>query len=117
MQISELAKRTGVSARALRHYEERGLLHPERSSGGYRDYSESDIVRVARIKTMINAGLNTQVIREYFECARDGEHGTTMEMCPNLRSELEAISEHLSAEQAKIYETQQRLIDLVSLGS
>lgn len=115
MQISELAQRTGVSARALRHYEERGLLHPERSSGGYRDYSELDIVRVARIKTMINAGLNTQAIRKYFECARDGEHGTTMEMCPHLRSELEAIAERLSAKQTELYDTQQRLKALAPL--
>jgi len=39
MQISELAKRTGVSAHALRHYEKLGLIQPARSNNGYRNYT------------------------------------------------------------------------------
>ncbi len=41
MRISELARRTGVSPHALRHYERLGLLRPARTTGGYRDYPES----------------------------------------------------------------------------
>ncbi|MGV9304358.1 MerR family transcriptional regulator [Nonomuraea sp. NPDC003727] len=55
MLISELAELTGASARALRHYEDRGLLVPTRNSSGYRDYSESDVTRVAQIRTMLSA--------------------------------------------------------------
>lgn len=36
MQIGELARLSGVSARALRHYEDRGLVIPNRTAGGYR---------------------------------------------------------------------------------
>ncbi|MCT1367232.1 MerR family transcriptional regulator [uncultured Kocuria sp.] len=109
MQIGELASRTGASPRALRHYEERGLLFPERSSGGYRDYDPGDIVRVAQIKSMIGAGLTTASIKRYIDCAREGEHGTWLELCPSLRAELNSIAEHLDAKQAELSERKQRL--------
>lgn len=109
MQISELAKSTGVSARALRHYEDRGLLAPERTSSGYRDYDETDIIRVAQIKTMIDAGLSTATIQRYLDCARAGDHGTSLEMCPSLRAELDSIAERLTSKQAELRLTQQRL--------
>lgn len=92
MQIGELAKRTGVSARALRHYEDRGLLVPERTSGGYREYAAADVARVAQITAMIRAGLNTATIWRYLDCARSDEHGTALDLCPDLTAELAAIS-------------------------
>lgn len=116
VQISELARLTGVSARALRHYEDRGLLVPERTPSGYRVYSEEDITRVAQIRTMISAGLNTATIQRYLDCARIGDHGTELEMCPNLRAELDAIAECLSSKQSELRETQQRLHELASVG-
>ena len=112
--ISELAELTGVSTRALRHYEDRGLLVPARNSSGYRNYAESDVARVARIRTMISAGLNTSTIRQYLDCARSGEHGTTLEMCPALRAELAALARRLDARQAELRDTQRRLSELTS---
>lgn len=116
MLISELAELTGVSARALRHYEDRGLLVPARTSSGYRDYSESDVVRVAQIRTMIAAGLGTSIIQRYLACARTGDRGMSLEMCPDLRAELEALAEQLDARQAELRETQRRLTGLTSVG-
>ncbi|CAL9484001.1 MerR family transcriptional regulator [Streptomyces sp. enrichment culture] len=114
MRISRLAERTGATARALRHYEDRGLLVPERDRNGYRVYTESDIVRVAQIRTMIAAGLGTAVIRRYLDCARSGEHGVSLEMCPALRAELDALARRLDAEEASLRETRQRLAALTS---
>ncbi len=49
-QIGELAKKTGLSVRALRHYDELGPLKPsERSDAGYRLYAEVDVRRLFRI--------------------------------------------------------------------
>lgn len=112
MQIGELARLTGVSARALRHYEDRGLLVPDRTSGGYRDYSEGEVTRVAQIKAMIAAGLGTATLRRYLDCVRLGDHGVSVEMCPDLRAELDSIAECLTAKQAQLRETQQRLNEL-----
>ncbi|MER7716264.1 MerR family transcriptional regulator [Streptomyces flaveolus] len=114
--ISELAVRTGVSARALRHYEDRGLLVPARNSSGYRDYSESDVTRVAQISTMISAGLGTSTIQRYFDCVRTGDHGIALEMCPQLRAELDSLASRLDARQAELRETQRRLSALISTG-
>ncbi|MFI0780086.1 MerR family transcriptional regulator [Streptomyces sp. NPDC021212] len=114
MLISELAELTGVSTRALRHYEDRGLLVPARDSSGYRNYTESDVTRVMQIRTMISAGLNTSTIGQYLDCARSGEHGTTLEMCPALRAELVALARRLDARQAELRATQRRLSELTS---
>jgi DNA-binding transcriptional MerR regulator len=51
--IGEMAERTGASERALRYYEEIGLLRPEAySTGGFRRYSEAQVARVGRIREL-----------------------------------------------------------------
>ncbi|MCO5996080.1 MerR family transcriptional regulator [Actinoallomurus rhizosphaericola] len=117
MLISELARLTGVSARALRHYEDRGLLVPARDDNGYRDYSESDVIRVAQIRMMISAGLGTSTIQRYLDCVRTGEHGTHLEMCPGLRAELDAMARRLDAQQAELAERRRRLCALAAATS
>ncbi|MFB7252508.1 MerR family transcriptional regulator [Microbacterium sp. NPDC056234] len=116
MQIGELARLTGVSARALRHYEDQGVLVPVRTKGGYRDYTEEDVTRVAQIKAMIAAGLNVATIQRYLDCASGGNHGVSLEICPNLRAELTSIAEHIVAKQADLRERQLRLHELASIG-
>ncbi|AOZ03366.1 MerR family transcriptional regulator [Cupriavidus sp. USMAHM13] len=51
MQISELAKRVGVTAHAVRHYESLGLLVARRRPSGYREFDEG-AVRELRFITM-----------------------------------------------------------------
>ncbi|CAM5727047.1 hypothetical protein SBADM41S_09163 [Streptomyces badius] len=46
MQIGEVAARTELSLRTIRHYEETGLVVPSaRSRGGFRLYTEYDVAR------------------------------------------------------------------------
>lgn len=53
LQIGEAAERTQLTQRTLRYYEEKGLLPaPSRMDGGFRLYSESDLERLERIKTL-----------------------------------------------------------------
>ncbi len=49
ISIGALARRTGVAVSALRFYEEKGLLHPERNAGGQRRFLKADIRRVSFI--------------------------------------------------------------------
>ncbi|NYI05644.1 MerR family transcriptional regulator [Allostreptomyces psammosilenae] len=71
MRIGELSRRTGVSERALRYYEEQGLLRPARRPSGYREYDEADVARVRRIRLLLAAGLGTAVIAEVLPCMWD----------------------------------------------
>lgn len=48
MKIGDLARRSGLTERMLRHYESLGILSPSRSPRGTRDYSETDL-RIARL--------------------------------------------------------------------
>ncbi|WP_037158410.1 MerR family transcriptional regulator [Rhodococcoides fascians] len=53
MQIGEVAERTGLSIRTLRHYDEVGLVPPsERSAGGFRLYTDADVERLLVIRRM-----------------------------------------------------------------
>lgn len=68
MRIGELARRTGVSVRALRYYEEQSLLEPRRGPNGYRYFSETDVERVAQIQLLYAAGLNSERIVALLPC-------------------------------------------------
>ncbi|WP_410657482.1 MerR family transcriptional regulator [Amycolatopsis sp. lyj-112] len=83
MRIGELARRTGISERALRYYEEQGLLTPERRPSGYRAYSDADVAVVRRIRILLAAGLNTAQILEVLPCIVD-EGGRLTPDCPEL---------------------------------
>ena len=56
--ISVAADLVGMGVQNLRLYEARGLLDPERTSGGTRRYSPNDLDRLRRIGDLLNAGLN-----------------------------------------------------------
>jgi MerR family transcriptional regulator, heat shock protein HspR len=56
--ISVAADLVGMGQQALRLYERRGLLEPERTDGGTRRYSDDDLLRLRRIAELLAAGLN-----------------------------------------------------------
>ncbi|MGZ3101113.1 MerR family transcriptional regulator [Streptomyces sp. H62] len=63
MLIGEVARRSGVSARMLRHYESLGLLRPSgRTGSGYREYAAEDIRRIFHIESLRSLGLSLREI-------------------------------------------------------
>ena len=56
--ISVVAELSGINEQSLRLYERHGLLIPERSPGGTRRYSADDLARLARIRELVDAGVN-----------------------------------------------------------
>lgn len=72
MKISELAQRTGVTAHALRHYENVGLLRPARTAAGYRDYPESARREVIFIAMSRDLGFSLKDIGERLPAYRAG---------------------------------------------
>jgi DNA-binding transcriptional MerR regulator len=63
--IGELAKRTGTTTRALRFYEEQGLLTCERTSSGYRDYNDAAIHQVHNIRELLDIGFTIDDVRAF----------------------------------------------------
>lgn len=77
MHIGELAERTGLSHRSIRHYDEVGLLPPSsRSEGGFRVYSEADHARLLQIMRMKPLGFSLEEIAELLPIVESQEHLT-----------------------------------------
>lgn len=65
MQIGELARASGVSAKMIRHYEAIGLLpRPSRRESGYRDYGRPDLHRLRLVRRAKDLGFSVEQIRE-----------------------------------------------------
>ncbi|MDI3404229.1 HEAT repeat domain-containing protein [Streptomyces cavernicola] len=63
MLIGEVARRSGVSARMLRHYESLGLVRPTgRTSSGYREYAAADIRRIFHVESLRSLGMSLREI-------------------------------------------------------
>lgn len=87
IRIGELSRRSGVSQRLLRYYEEQGLLKPQRRASGYREYLPCDVAVVRRIRGLLAAGLSTATIASVLPCIReDGER--LVPTCPELIAQL-----------------------------
>ncbi|MFJ2154281.1 MerR family transcriptional regulator [Streptomyces microflavus] len=68
MQIGEVAARTELSLRTIRHYEETGLVIPSaRSQGGFRLYTETDIARLMVIRRMKPLGFTLDQMRDLLD--------------------------------------------------
>lgn len=68
MLIGEVARRSGVSSRMLRHYDSLGLVRPTgRTVGGYREYSEEDIRRIFHVESLRTLGLSLRQIGRALE--------------------------------------------------
>ncbi|MGL4610079.1 MAG: MerR family transcriptional regulator [Trueperaceae bacterium] len=68
MRIGQLAKATGASVRAIRHYEAMGLLTSQRSENQYREFSQADVERVKIIRLFLSIGICLEEIKEYAPC-------------------------------------------------
>ena len=65
MQIGEVAARTELSLRTIRHYEETGLVVPSaRSQGGFRLYTEADVDKILVIRRMKPLGFTLDQMRD-----------------------------------------------------
>ncbi|WP_326950701.1 MULTISPECIES: MerR family transcriptional regulator [unclassified Amycolatopsis] len=98
MRIKALSERTGVSARLLRYYEEQGLIDPLRQQNGYRDYDEAQVERVRQIRSLLDAGLTTEIIRAVLPClaeAADSRYPAP-DFVSRIRQERSRMAERLA---------------------
>ncbi len=80
MQIGEVAARTELSLRTIRHYEETGLVIPSaRSQGGFRLYTENDIARLMVIRRMKPLGFTLEQMRDLLDATDRLDAGDTLD--------------------------------------
>jgi len=98
MLIGELAERAGTSTRALRYYEEHGLVRAQRDPHGYRRYDEAELRVVREIRTLLAAGFGLDDIRPFVACLRAGN--ASGHVCPDsvavLRRRLAEVDAYLN---------------------
>ena len=95
MRIGELAARAGVSVRALRYYEEQGLLTSTRSASGQRHYTEYAVERVVFLQRMYAAGLSSRTITELLPCVDSPSEETSDAALVRMAEERDRLSEHI----------------------
>ncbi|MER7988899.1 MerR family transcriptional regulator [Streptomyces noursei] len=91
MRIGELADLTGVSPRALRKYEDEGLLSSERAANGYRVYDARAAGRVRNIRHLLDAGLTLADVACFRTCL-DGDLATAPPSPEGLRIARERLA-------------------------
>jgi len=71
MKIGEIAKHVQLSIDSIRYYEQRQLLHPKRTTAGYRDYSDKDLKRLRFIIQAKALGFTLEEIKQLL-CLQSG---------------------------------------------
>ncbi|MFJ6855193.1 MerR family transcriptional regulator [Streptomyces sp. NPDC091271] len=103
MQIGEVAARTELSLRTIRHYEDSGLVAPSaRSRGGFRLYTEADVARLMVIRRMKPLGFTLDEMRGLLDVVtrldEDGEltAGERSELLERVRAYERTASEQVA---------------------
>ncbi|MDQ4110474.1 MAG: MerR family transcriptional regulator, partial [Actinomycetota bacterium] len=93
------AKLTDTSTRALRYYEDEGLIVPRRMPNGYREYDDYLVDRVTQIRGLLDTGLPTRIIKQILPCLDKPRtiHFTdaTPEMLATLEHERDRMTERI----------------------
>lgn len=100
LPIGDLARRTGVSPRSIRYYEEQGLLVSERTGSGHRRFAPESVERVVLIQHLFAAGLSSGDIYPILPCMLDESQRTRL-----LMDELRRHRNRLAQEVRKQQET------------
>jgi DNA-binding transcriptional MerR regulator len=117
MRIGELARRTGVSERSLRYYEQQGLLASNRTSGGHRDYPDQAVDRVIRIQELFAAGLHSKKIARLLPCMRDADGGPSEIATPQLAADLAAERDRIDRTITELVNSRQVLDEVINAAS
>lgn len=67
MLIGELAAKAGTTTRALRYYEEQGLLGSGRTAAGYRVYEPGATLRVRNIRELLACGFTVEDVKSFLD--------------------------------------------------
>ena len=112
LTIGDLAARTGLSVSAIRFYEEKGLVHPLRSSGGQRRFLRSDIRRLSFVLIAQQLGLSIGEIAAQLKLLPEGRAPTQRDWTRISK----AIRGTIDARIAELERTRDRLDGCIGCG-
>src|SRR4051795_6872960 len=96
MRVGELARRTGTTVRALRYYEEAGLVVPRRLGNGYREYPPIAVRLVQQIRELTALGLSVEETRPFVESLAEGrEADVCAAAVATYRSAIDGLQERM----------------------
>ncbi|MCU6480654.1 MerR family transcriptional regulator [Arthrobacter sp. A2-55] len=105
MHIGELADRSQMSLRTIRHYDEVGLLKPSgRTEGGFRLYTERDFTRLLLIRRMKPLGFTLEAMSDLLRVIDELEKSEPGEGDADVRSQLNGFIEEAAKRRAKLEE-------------
>ena len=62
---SEIQKETGLTRKTIEYYEDKGLIHPQKSENGYRNYSTKDLEILKKVSIFRKLGMSISDIYQY----------------------------------------------------
>src|SRR5687767_2981082 len=89
--VGQVADRFGVGTHVLRHWEDMGLLAPERDTAGRRRYRRDDLVRIAIIQRSKSAGMTLQQIGHLLESGSRARHDVLAAHVADLDRRMEEM--------------------------
>lgn len=102
MRIGEAASETGVTVKAIRHYEAVGLLRALERDGSYRDFSADDLERLRLIAHCRDLGFGIPEIRRVLQVVADAQPS-----CPDPAAMIDVVDDRLRAIKEQIARAQQ----------
>jgi Cu(I)-responsive transcriptional regulator len=94
MNVGEAAERSGLPAKTIRYYEDIGLVRPARAGNGYRDYSTSDIHKLAFLRRARGLGFSIPDCRQLMALYEDRSRASH-DVREIAAAHVEAIGEKL----------------------
>lgn len=105
MHIGELAEKTGLSLRTIRHYDEVGLLKASaRTDGGFRLYTQEDHARLMLIRRMKPLGFSLDEMMALLKTIDALQNGVASSENPSVRAELDAFIAQATERRQKLQE-------------
>ncbi|WP_405590383.1 MerR family transcriptional regulator [Streptomyces sp. NBC_01190] len=111
MRIGKVAEGAGVSVRALRYYEEQGLVIADRSPSGHRQYPESAVERVKFIQLLYSAGLSSKAILQVLPFL------DTLVATPRMTQRLKDERDRIRTQIDDLTRAHDRLDELIGLAT
>lgn len=111
MRVGELSKTTGVSTRALRYYEQQGLIRSQRRANGYREYGPEAVDVVAFIQDLFAVGLSSRLLREIIPCAVGDSDGPPP---ADLLAQVKKVRDDLVQQEQRLRSRRQTLDDYLA---